>query len=81
MDVVWNADLPRPSCSSRAAPCFGNSSLIWSCPEDLHFLRAGGSTVLGTVAQEDDAWLEPTDQESRELLPRMPKQIVLRDHG
>jgi hypothetical protein len=27
-------------------------------PEDLHFLRADGSTVLGTVAQEHDAWVE-----------------------
>lgn len=27
-------------------------------PEDLHFLRADLSTVLGSTAQHDDAWLE-----------------------
>ncbi|WP_157181531.1 hypothetical protein [Actinopolymorpha alba] len=27
-------------------------------PEDLHFLRVDGSTVLGSVAQEEEAWLE-----------------------
>lgn len=26
-------------------------------PEDLHFLRTDGSTVLGTIAQERDAWV------------------------
>jgi len=32
-------------------------------PEDLHFLRLDGSTVLGSVAQEEDAWLELSDEE------------------
>lgn len=50
-------------------------------PEDLHFLRADGSTVLGMVAQEDDAWLELTNHEYDELLLRMPKEVDLRDHG
>lgn len=34
---------------------------VWPrLPEDLHFLRADGSTVLGMVAQEGDAWHELT---------------------
>ncbi|MBX3128286.1 MAG: hypothetical protein KF718_16295 [Polyangiaceae bacterium] len=32
-------------------------------PEDLAFLRTDGSTVLGTVAHEEDGWLELADQE------------------
>lgn len=27
-------------------------------PEDLHFLRFDGSTVMGSIAQHDDVWLE-----------------------
>jgi hypothetical protein len=34
-----------------------------SLPEDLHLLREDGSTVLGSVAQEEDAWLELDDTE------------------
>jgi hypothetical protein len=37
-------------------------------PEDLHLIRSDGSTVLGTVAQEGDAWLELNDQEVVQLL-------------
>jgi hypothetical protein len=36
-------------------------------PEDLHFLRADGSTVLGSVAQEEDAWLELDEAELQHL--------------
>jgi hypothetical protein len=32
-------------------------------PEDLHLVREDGSTVLGSVAQHDDTWLELEDQE------------------
>lgn len=32
-------------------------------PEDLHFMRQDGSTVLGTTAQEDDLWLELDNEE------------------
>lgn len=34
-----------------------------SLPEDLHLLREDGTTVLGTVAQDEDAWLELEEQE------------------
>ena len=39
----------------------------WVCPYlpgDLHFLRANGSTVLGTIGQEDDLWVELDDDEA-----------------
>jgi hypothetical protein len=32
-------------------------------PEDLHFLRLDGSPVLGSVAQDLDAWVERNDTE------------------
>jgi hypothetical protein len=37
-------------------------------PEDVHFLRADGTTVLGSVAQEDAVWLELAEDELRNLL-------------
>ncbi|WP_291377746.1 hypothetical protein [Demequina sp.] len=36
-------------------------------PEDLHLLREDGTTVLGSVAQHEDAWLELDDWESRDF--------------
>lgn len=51
---------------------------VWPrLPEDLHFLRADGSTVLGTVAQEDDAWLELTAAEYDAIVDRLPGGIRL----
>ncbi|MEV4263612.1 hypothetical protein [Kribbella sp. NPDC049584] len=50
-------------------------------PEDLHFLRTDGSIVLGTVAQENDGWLELTDTECLALEPRLPREIQLRKRG
>lgn len=47
-------------------------------PEDLHFLRADGSAVLGTVAQENDAWLELTPAEYERIADRIPQGVVLR---
>ena len=32
-------------------------------PEDLHLLRGDESTVLGSVAQEEEAWIELDDDE------------------
>jgi hypothetical protein len=32
-------------------------------PEDLHLIRSDGTTVLGTIAQEEDAWMELDDGE------------------
>lgn len=37
-------------------------------PEDLHFLRSDRSTVLGSVAQDEEAWLELTDRERLALI-------------
>ncbi|WP_344234779.1 hypothetical protein [Kribbella hippodromi] len=47
-------------------------------PEDLHFLRSDGSVVLGTVAQEDDAWLQLTPAEYEGIAARIPRGVVLR---
>ena len=41
-------------------------------PEDLHLLREDGSTVLGTIAQENDVWLELSDDELHVLLTKAP---------
>ncbi|MEV6269044.1 hypothetical protein AB0L64_17865 [Kribbella sp. NPDC051936] len=51
---------------------------VWPrLPEDLHLLRADGSTVLGTVAQEDDAWLELTAAEYDAVTGRLPRGVRL----
>jgi hypothetical protein len=47
-------------------------------PEDLYFLREDNSTVMGTVAQEDDAWLELTDAEHEEIAAELPPGVELR---
>ncbi|MDX3004469.1 hypothetical protein PWY87_22460 [Kribbella solani] len=47
-------------------------------PEDSHFLRSDGSVVLGTVAQEDDAWLQLTPAEYERIAARIPRGVVLR---
>lgn len=44
-------------------------------PEDLHLLRADGTVVLGTVAQEEDAWLELTAAELGSLLAESPAEV------
>lgn len=41
-------------------------------PEDLHLLRADGSTWLGSIAQEKQAWLELREDEVVELNVRYP---------
>lgn len=41
-------------------------------PEDLHLLRNNGSTVLGNIAQEDDAWLELDQDEFGRLCSTTP---------
>ncbi|MEV0794081.1 hypothetical protein [Kribbella sp. NPDC050459] len=51
---------------------------VWPrLPEDLHLLRADRSTVLGTVAQEDDAWLELTAAEYDAVVGRLPRGVRL----
>ena len=37
-------------------------------PDDLHFLRSDGSTVLGSIAHEEDVWLELNKFEYAEWL-------------
>jgi hypothetical protein len=44
-------------------------------PEDLHLLRADGSTVLGTVAQEEDAWVELTQEEVHQVAQTLPPKL------
>jgi hypothetical protein len=44
-----------------------------SHPDDLHFVRADGSTWLGSIAHEKDAWLELTTEEYDELRQRAPR--------
>jgi hypothetical protein len=45
-------------------------------PEDLHLLRSDGTTVLGTVAQEEDAWLELDEDELRQLRSSAPDDVT-----
>jgi hypothetical protein len=45
-------------------------------PEDLHLLRADGSTVLGTVTQEEDAWLELDDAELGQLMSSASQEVA-----
>jgi hypothetical protein len=50
-------------------------------PEDLHFLREDGSVVLGSIAQEDDAWLELDAEEMQALRDAHARvAAVLRPH-
>jgi hypothetical protein len=44
-----------------------------SLPEDLALLRLDGTTVLGSIAHERDAFLELTDAEFSALVPAVPK--------
>lgn len=46
-------------------------------PEDLHLLRQDGSTVLGTIAQEDDGWLELEPEEYAALGETLIKSLRL----
>jgi hypothetical protein len=41
-------------------------------PEDIHFLRTDGTTVLGSIAQEDAVWLELDEDELHEMLTSAP---------
>jgi hypothetical protein len=51
---------------------------VWPrLPEDLHFVRTDGTTVLGTIAQEDDAWLVLTAAEYDAIAGRLPVGIRL----
>lgn len=51
-------------------------------PEDLHLLRKDGATVLGTIAQEGDAWMELDDQEAEQWLAEAPATLreAINDH-
>lgn len=46
-------------------------------PEDLHLLRTDGTTVLGSIAQEDAVWLELAEDELTELLTNAPAILNL----
>lgn len=41
-------------------------------PEDPHLLRDDGSVLLGTVSQEEDAWLELHESEFASLIGDVP---------
>lgn len=47
-------------------------------PEDLHFLRGDGSVVMGSIAQENEVWVELSDEETRYLRARLPPDVELR---
>ncbi|GAA1137991.1 hypothetical protein GCM10009630_41170 [Kribbella jejuensis] len=40
-------------------------------------LRPDGAAVLGTVAQENDAWLELTPAEYQQVADQIPRAVVL----
>lgn len=42
-------------------------------PDDLHLLRANGSTWLGCTAHENSAWLELTESEHSFIEARAPE--------
>ena len=44
-------------------------------PEDLHFLRADGSTVMGSIAQEDYVWLMLSEAEMNAVLRAAPPEL------
>lgn len=48
-------------------------------PEDLHLLRNDGSTVLGTVASEEHAYVRLEDSEVSRWLLEWPASIVLQE--
>lgn len=37
-------------------------------PYDLHLADAGGQTIMGSITSEDDAWVEMSKPEWRELV-------------
>lgn len=45
-------------------------------PEDLHLLRSDLSPVLGSVAQEGDAWLELSGEEAKQWRSMAPRAII-----
>jgi hypothetical protein len=47
-------------------------------PEDLCFLRADGTTWLGSIAHERDAWLELDEAEAAALVARVPHLALRR---
>lgn len=54
---------------------YGCSFSDWqqpTLPQDLHFLRADGTVVLGSISSEADAWLELHDDELARLVSRRP---------
>jgi hypothetical protein len=51
-------------------------------PEDPHLLREDGSVVLGTVAQEDDGWMQLNTAEYDSLIRSVPWMAgALRQQG
>jgi hypothetical protein len=48
-----------------------------SLPEDLALLRDDGSTILGSIAQHHDSWLEVTYQEFESIVRAIPPLLNL----
>lgn len=48
-------------------------------PEDFHLLRSDGSTVLGSVTSEEQAYLRLSDPESLHWLDQWPTSIALQE--
>ena len=44
-------------------------------PDDLHFLRSDGSTMLGSIAHEEDGWLEFDDEELAAFVRSVPSSL------
>jgi hypothetical protein len=47
-------------------------------PEDLHLLRADGTTWLGSVAHHRDGWLEVDGEEYRQVMESIPELVLAR---
>jgi hypothetical protein len=66
-----------PSALESGSGLFQWVNLGW--PEDLHLIRSDGTTALGTIAQEEDAWMELDDGEVdqwRARVPATPREAV-----
>jgi len=67
------------SCPESVAVITSRASSFWQWTnfEDIHFVRADGSTVLGSTMCEKDAWLEVDDEELSKIRGLLRHDIAL----
>lgn len=83
--LAGTATCHRYSCTPSAAAVVAtlvDGLYDWQqpeLPEDLSFMRDGGSPLLATVAHEREAYLELTPEEEAELRMELPAVFALLD--